>query len=183
MRKLFRCLVDRRAHLQQGNSRGKYENKTTQREGEWKRALSLTLSADGNFSDSDIGMDSSTQGRCLPASTGSVWEKRSEIQEVSAGRRSARALNVVLYILFIYRADRSVNYVSVFVCVALCVFYLWAYLCVRAPLETAYLGCIVGTQPHWKCKSHIYLYICIYSTYIYACTIINRIFSYPLCSK
>lgn len=86
---------------------------------------------------------------------------------MSAGRGSARALNVVLYILFIYIADLSVNYVSVCACVFVS---LCACVCVRAtvsvcvcPLEAAYLGCIVGTQPFEnrfrKCKSHIYLYI------------------------
>lgn len=88
---------------------------------------------------------------------------------MSAGRGSARALNVVLYILFIYIADLSVNYVSVCVFVSQCVYaYAQLCLCVCAcacvcPLEAAYLGCIVGTQPFEnrfrKCKSHIYLYI------------------------
>lgn len=91
---------------------------------------------------------------------------------MSAGRGSARALNVVLYILFIYIADLSVNYVSVCVCVfvshcvCVCMRTRNCYMCVCAcvcPLEAAYLGCIVGTQPFEnrfrKCKSHIYLYI------------------------
>lgn len=161
MRKLFRCLMDRRAHLQQGNSWGKYENKTTQREGEWKRAHSLSLSAEGNFSDSDIGMDSSTQGRCLPASTGSVWEKRSEIQEVSAGRRSARALNVVLYILFIYRADRSVNYVSVCVFASVCILSVSVSVC-ACPIGGS-ISCLhcrnAATLKVQKSYLSIYMYI------------------------
>lgn len=147
--------------------------------------LSLSLSAEGNFSDSDIGMDSSTQGRCLPASTGSVWEKRSEIQEVSAGRRSARALNVVLYILFIYRADRSVNYVSVCVCVRLCVYSICECICVCVPHWRQHILAALSERSHIESAKviFIYIYIYLYSTYIYACTIINRIFSYPLCSK
>lgn len=82
---------------------------------------------------------------------------------MSAGRGSARALNVVLYILFIYIADLSVNYVSVCLFLSVCMRTRNCVCVCVCPLEAAYLGCIVGTQPFEnrfrKCKSRIYLYI------------------------
>lgn len=80
---------------------------------------------------------------------------------MSAGRRSARALNVVLYILFIYRADRSVNYVSVCVCASVCILSVSVSVC-ACPIggSISWLHCRnAATLKVQKSYLSIYIYI------------------------
>lgn len=77
---------------------------------------------------------------------------------MSAGRRSARALNVVLYILFIYRADRSVNYVSVYVCV----FSICECICVCLPHWRQHILAALSERSHIESAKVIFIYIYLY---------------------
>lgn len=83
---------------------------------------------------------------------------------MSAGRRSARALNVVLYILFIYRADRSVNYVSVFVCGSVCI--LSVSVCVCVPHWRQHILAALSERSHIESAKVIFIYIYVYIVHI-----------------
>lgn len=185
MRKLFRCLVDRRAHLQQGNSRGKYENKTTQREGEWKRVLSFSLS---HYLPRGISPTATSAWTAAPKAD--ACQPRL-VQSEKNDRRSRRCLlDVVvrapstlscIYYLYIEQIAVSIMWV----CVCLCVYSICECICVCVPHWRQHILPALSERSHIESAKVIFIYICIciYSTYIYACTIINRIFSYPLCSK
>lgn len=173
MRKLFRCICSSSARdlpvALEGNMKIKQQRARARESAHLSRSPTSYLPRGISPTATSAWTDACLPA-CLAVLESSVWEKRSEIQEVSAGRGSARALNVVLYILFIYIADLSVNYVSVCVCVCL---FLSVCVCMRTrncvcvcvPIggSISWLHC--RNAAIWKSfsKSAKVIFICTYS--------------------
>lgn len=168
MRKLFRCLVDRRAHLQLGNCWGKYENKTTQREGEWKRALSLSLS---HYLPRGISPTATSAWTAAPKAD--ACQPRL-VQSEKNDRRSRRCLLDVVVrapstlscIYYLYIEQIAVSIMWVCLCVLLCVYSICERICVCVPHWRQHILAALSERSHIESAKVIIIYIYVYIVHI-----------------